>query len=489
MNMKAHYPPFNPPSNFMSYTVGGPRIHYGYKSAANGARKISAYVNVQQNAHQTKIPQELVANIFDILRLCSDRATLKSCALSCKEWAPLAQAQLFYEVTVDTESQLHKLASLVKNKDSPLAQHIRTLRIKPYRQSTAMLGLQQMQDWIYEVPDNLAPSLYNLRTLHLVQVDFTLFRMTERSGPANELKWFPCIKQLKLTSCKFACAQDFQNLAVAYLQNELVSLFIDMVSWEPWRRDRLLLGNMPHSGQDLPVSNLKNLQIGRFCDFSAVCTWLIATRSFMNLTELELYEVGPGDLQSAGSLLFQLGPILQHLTLGCKFARKPQIQNSELLLVFLTAYPCLRHRAAGLGSYLRLSSNTKLQTLRIRMYELVDDLTAWIPWIFSDISDPGGPQLREITFDIWLYHSRQLRTANWNEIEHILNRDSFSTLELVTFIQRGHVEVEESIDYQHAKLALRRRFPSLHQRCILSVVDGKEHVGTHAQSDARDSKN
>lgn len=130
-----------------------------------------------------------------------------------------------------------------------------------------------------------------------------------------------------------------------------------------------------------------------------------------------------------------------------------------------------------LGDHLRLHANTNLQSLHIRILDLVSAHMLWIPAILSDIAILGGPDLQKITFDIWLWTKTQLHNEIWENMQQILNSESYSSLKEVKFTQRGHVEdVTGGLRYELARWFLQSRFPELHARHILCVEDGKDYA-------------
>lgn len=264
-------------------------------------------------------PDELVAYVLDNVQ--RDRATLMNCALTCKSWVYLAQVHLFHEVIIDTEAKLHKLVTLL-NKRVLLSAHIRILHIKPY-QSMAANGLLQMQYWIHEVPEYLATLLTNLHTLHFTRIDHEL--VDERF--TTDFAKFPRVRNLNLTSCKFARFYDFESMVLAYARFNLVSLSMDMVTWGD---DRNAQRGPPHTERG--SLSLTKLQTGRFCKMHTILPWLSYTRCMTTLKEAELQLVGPEDLQGVGDFLFRLGPSLEHLTLGCKFERAAWLQGGKYYL-------------------------------------------------------------------------------------------------------------------------------------------------------------
>ena len=101
----------------------------------------------------------------------------------------------------------------------------------------------------------------------------------------------------------------------------------------------------------------------------------------------------------------------------------------------------------------------------------------WVTAILSDLALVGGPTLRRLTFDIWLWNRLQLNSYIWGNIQTILNSPRYCSLEEVRFISLGHVVMPEAMGYDKTREAMHARLPELFYRRILRVSDGKECTG------------
>ena len=141
----------------------------------------------------------------------------------------------------------------------------------------------------------------------------------------------------------------------------------------------------------------------------------------------------------------------------------------------LNHLPCL----TALGDYFRLSANSKVQPLRLRLVDLMPEFMPWVPWVLTDIAAPEGPQLRNLEFEVWLWGASQLRNKYWDEIASILSNPRYACLESVAFVQHGHANAHGSLQLQGTRDMLQKRFPLLHESEILHVVDGAECLGAY----------
>ncbi|KAF7794463.1 hypothetical protein EIP86_005597 [Pleurotus ostreatoroseus] len=393
------------------------------------------------------VPAELLACILDNVR---DRATLKSCSLACSSWTYFAQSRLFHEVIVDSDAKLRKLAALLRQ-SIHLSAHIRVLHIK-LPQTLANAHLIQMNTWIHDIPEHLAQHLTMLNTLHFTRVDFELVD----GEYASEFTKFPGIRKLELTFCKFAHFGAFQDMLRPFTrsnkpENKLESLSMDEVSW----------GDPPMMECDTPqveppMLSLKRLEIARHSKPHAMLQWLLVTPGALaNLKEVVFQQIYPENLPDVGTFLYHLGSNLEHLTLGFKFDRAPALQEM-------------------LNDHLRLHVNTNLQTLHLRIMDNDPCYMTWVTAILSDLALVGGPTLRRLTFDIWLWNRLQLNSYIWGNIQTILNSPRYCSLEEVRFISLGHVVMPEAMGYDKTREAMHARLPELFYRRILRVSDGKE---------------
>lgn len=257
------------------------------------------------------VPADVVQNILDAV---NDQTTLKNCSLTHRSWVYYTQSRLLHEVVIDTAAKLHKLVELL-TESIHLSGHVQILHIKPKQVPSNNTGLIQMNNWVHEIPEYLAQRLTRLHTLHFSRIDH---EFDERF--ATEFIKFPGIRMLEFTSCRFRRFEDFQNVLSTFARSNLASLSLDLVSWD----EKLKMESEPRC----PPLTLKRLAIARHCNIHKMTQWLLSSPSaMMNLKEVEFQLAGPEDLSDIGNFLYRLGTNLEHLTLGFKFERDPQLQN------------------------------------------------------------------------------------------------------------------------------------------------------------------
>lgn len=88
----------------------------------------------------------------------------------------------------------------------------------------------------------------------------------------------------------------------------------------------------------------------------------------------------------------------------------------------------------------------------------------WVPRV---LSQTATLRLQRLDFDVWLFASSQLSSANWDEISWILAHPRYRSVREVTFVHRGYMDIED------VSQALRSRLEALRARGVLFVEDGR----------------
>lgn len=156
----------------------------------------------------TSLPVEVWERVIDFCAeysyIARDARILRSCALTCRSWAPRSHYHLFYYITIKSESSLLRLASIIRTSPTR-AEYVR------YLQAGSTFNVDQPLAHRYPalLPIKLAFRLHNLKGIHLQSYP-------PDSHDVSKLSAFKSVTQLTLTGCIFTTFNDFVKLVQAF---------------------------------------------------------------------------------------------------------------------------------------------------------------------------------------------------------------------------------------------------------------------------------
>ena len=123
----------------------------------------------------------------------------------------------------------------------------------------------------------------------------------------------------------------------------------------------------------------------------------------------------------------------------------------------------MRRLIADVSRWIPLEYNTGLRTLRIRIYDLIQDYMHWIPNLLRLVEGQG---LTTLIFDLCLYMPSQVFGELWDDIAWLISETPrYASLQHVRFVHRGPLVMDA------VNAALSHQFPLLRSRGILEVED------------------
>ncbi|KAI0630981.1 hypothetical protein C8Q77DRAFT_1219219 [Trametes polyzona] len=260
--------------------------------------------------------------IIRILNSLTDRDTLCSCALACRQWLPASRYNLFYRVAISRRSNFDCLVRVAKSPH--IAHSLKNVH-------SLQLWEDQERPWIHLFPLLFSRSLPRMFFLTLGDFVWDVFPLP-RSFYAIDFH-LPSVTNLELIDGNFYNFAEFRRLVGAF--RRLTRLVVKNVGWRVAPQGSLCAFESSHP-------RLDTLWFNSSCEgaVTALVEWLIRTPSKTTLRDVQIWQQYVGNL-----------PSLQRFTqtLGC---------HLEYFQVSLKSWT--RDR------YLDLSRNTSLRSLHIR---------------------------------------------------------------------------------------------------------------------------
>ncbi|KAI0373382.1 hypothetical protein BV20DRAFT_962514 [Pilatotrama ljubarskyi] len=375
-----------------------------------------------RSARILTLPSEINQAIFSYL----DGKTLRSCALTCRRWAPSAQYILFRHAKVDSLGSARRLLCALR--ESPhLRDLVKELTICGRLKDTVKSWISGDIDLVALIPSPaLLPRLRAFRFEYWDPVQLSPKFWTL-------LREFRGITALHLRCCYFYVSHQIEDLIFAFPR--LGFLTLDSVRWGG-DREKLFVRRPGYQDR---VLALRKLSICNPYEYGPIFQWLKAHQC-LSVRHLELIRFGIFNVQRAAAYVQGLGSSLESLTVG----------------LYLPAWcdPSAR--------FIDLGHNKRLRTLSLQIYDVTEHS---VLWVCSVLASAMELPLARIEVSLTLDHRKTLWTGAWGAIHNALTTYWRPTLREVVFT---HHAVPGFL--QDAAPLLRERFSELEERGVLSVV-------------------
>ncbi|RPD55955.1 hypothetical protein L227DRAFT_509106 [Lentinus tigrinus ALCF2SS1-6] len=330
---------------------------------------------------------ELPTEVVDVLvSYVDDRHTLCSCSLTCRRWLPASRFQLFRNLSIPNRTSYD---ILVRLRDAP---HISRSFANVY---SLQLWEDQERPWLYLVPLIFARRLEHVRLLTLLRFrwhEFPLHPSFFTIGVS-----LTSITSLTLVGGTFYTFAEFRRLVCAF--GHLTELIVERVAW----RNPPMYSRCAYHAM-LPRLQLLWLNSGCENTVTALVDWLLCTPSSGSVRDLQLGNYGTqsvDDMRAAQRLTAVLGAVLENYELS--------LQACDMV---------------------DLAHNTSLRTLHVRNVDL--NSCEFLMLLLGRRVYPAS--LVHLSFDLYIAARESLGplAASWAQVDKILTREAFSSLQMVT---------------------------------------------------------
>ncbi|EKM51429.1 uncharacterized protein PHACADRAFT_187939 [Phanerochaete carnosa HHB-10118-sp] len=356
------------------------------------------------------LPAELDDIIIDYFH--DDPATLATCALVQRSWAPRARHHFWRELHLTcTREELEKVGSML-DKSPDIAFHVRDVVLSQKK--------GEMCQW-YDL-HLLHSALYILArfpSLTSVKFDGLWFGAPKDSENTPHRLTFPTVRRLCVSTCTFDAFDDVQQLCAVF--PALSRLQFDGVWWGRWAADK---GFASGDKQGAKPLMLRELDLGSCFSRDRVIDWLLATLPEPSVERLRLPLVGAYDTRLRDLLQF-VGPSLQHLELGSPSSSTIRTRTGV--------------EEKPLATYLDMSHNTGLRTIQLGVptYRDASYISLWLKTILGQVASP----LEEVRFAVYPIlkgdapeAKNMLRAFAWKDLTSVLQKSQFAKLKRVVFV-------------------------------------------------------
>ncbi|OJT07216.1 hypothetical protein TRAPUB_1946 [Trametes pubescens] len=267
------------------------------------------------------LPPELCDYILD--QLADDKRTLRSCALTSRQWLPRAQHNLFRSIYIDWSncSAFSRLLSA----NPLLTDHVRTLEIESAFGIFSMDRLHgaTLDAWLHAIPPWMPARLANLTKLELalLTIDADLARgfFNRLRGVTHLTLWACTLKTFDVFTEMYLSFPGLKRLTIAFTQE-----------WESNPR-----GAVAPLAKGGALPQLEVLELTSGCDNFKVLSWLVAEDLHRAVHTLSCTRVPWAELSTLGELLNELAPTLKQLRIGLGESASASGESPTPRLTFL----------------------------------------------------------------------------------------------------------------------------------------------------------
>jgi hypothetical protein len=235
------------------------------------------------------VPPELTDRVIDFLH--SDKRTLLTCSLVCKDWVPASRYHYFRKLDINPFT-VRRLAEVLNSPVATLARYVDTLKIfiAEWRERPGP-----------HVLDTIAPYLHKFVAVRLLSLcsRVPVWYPIGEKHEESVYKWFTGIKELELSRLLFSSPDDFFDLIGSFHNLKSIRLSI------PFPKFLLNL-----QSTFIPRHLLAIRSSG-----GRVLHWLLSIAEHISVTKLHLDDILGSDLQTVQHLLRALGPSICTLSL------------------------------------------------------------------------------------------------------------------------------------------------------------------------------
>ncbi|KAK7691406.1 hypothetical protein QCA50_004805 [Cerrena zonata] len=369
----------------------------------------------------TSLPVEVWERVIDFCAeysyIARDARILRSCALTCRSWAPRSHYHLFYYITIKSESSLLRLASIIRTSPTR-AEYVR------YLQAGSTFNVDQPLAHRYPalLPIKLAFRLHNLKGIHLQSYP-------PDSHDVSKLSAFKSVTQLTLTGCIFTTFNDFVKLVQAF--GNLCDLRIRTTG------DTKKLSSFNPEILRTPVA--KQLKIKALtvhvsliskAFFTNLVSWILTTPTITTLDKLSIQAL----ISGLGGSLSQLG-----------------VENSRFRLITQKDSP----------------STSKDKNSSSTQYDLHP-----ISSLISSI--PAKNQLREIILELKVQTYRQFDGLTWESFDQATSLPHLKGVDRMTIF----IDTRNTSDFMDVDVLeeLKKKLPLCSRRGILRPYSSTMYI-------------
>ncbi|KAK7059700.1 hypothetical protein R3P38DRAFT_3251966 [Favolaschia claudopus] len=392
-------------------------------------------------------PQEL----YDlVISLITDTDSLASCSLVCRNWIPSTRINLFRRLRplVISPSSLPQVLLLVDNSISTISPYISSLVLK---------------DWSLTCSKSFYPLLPRIAG-RMTAVESLVFYSCDweemSNGVFNFLVFYfrNTLKSLELRECPYRTFEGLLGLVCSFPMLETLSLHRLVV-------DRTALSPEPNARKNAPPPHLRSIHaLGSVK--SELMKWTL--KSHLDIEEVSLGPILPGEARLVGKLLRGLKSTLKHLTLCGE-----SVPNM--------------HREISLKHNWQL---TTIHFANLMLHPRNSDGMSWFIYLLYGIQ---GSSLRDLTFSVCPHSPRleNLGAIDWLALRTCLDRPQFMCLESVMFLfsmsEAGGVKWWDGY-VENAEVFVRTRLdlPQFQDSGILGFDFGREVDAETEESDESD---
>ncbi|KAG6919633.1 hypothetical protein DXG01_003497 [Tephrocybe rancida] len=385
------------------------------------------------------LPQELISDIVDHLH--DDPATLRSCAVVCREWLSHSRFHIFHRIVLQPPQPTRSFFTWTRKSAAHLLLRAiqRSPEIASYIRDVDIVEGIGAGEWMIN-ERALVPLLLLMKNVQR----FQLRRSAALSINWPALSWefkstilhiltSPSLCELNFGMLSFASSEELRRL-LGYSKNlQAVSL------------DHLHIfessDHLAPAGNDLDTSRvpLDALVLGaRTSPLIVGC--LLHPQSMLDVASLRHLSISMSDNFGEFARLLRSAVCLESLDLLL-------MSDSEDYLLKLNFHEHLHAPTVDLVAYQRLPSSERLDlshnpyiatlSVRIDVIQRQDDPLPWLNGLLSTFTRPNNLRKVHVVYGLYLpspYMDRSVNTtifANWQEIDATLTGPVFDSLEKV----------------------------------------------------------
>ncbi|KAJ6573238.1 hypothetical protein B0H10DRAFT_976498 [Mycena sp. CBHHK59/15] len=384
---------------------------------------------MESNEVELALPAELTDEIIGwISESPAPWKDLSCCSLVCKAWLPASRSHLFHSIRITLDKATRWNDFL---KSSHLTSYLRQVEIVEMRDVVYNMTYQERGDLVNKLYD-LLPQLAQLVTVATLIIDVLSWVSWEDIHIRYLCSAFRNITALELRTGKF---HDNQQLMLLLRHFPLLErLYLVRIKAKPVETPA-----EEYSGSLSPA--LHTLKIAFRKAILGEKDWLCKYYPLVGVRHLELYDILPSEVASAGHLMRHLQDHL--LVLGLSF-------DLGVDTAIIPEHFQPRH-----------NPNLRDVRLKITLDALFPSFWDWMCHFLSSISSSLRRLSIEINAGIDI-----LLGADWSLLARALDGPQFSVL------QEFHLVILPSA-CQNMRVAIQQLLPSIYSRGIIDVIDSE----------------
>lgn len=337
------------------------------------------------------LPPELYDHILD--QLADDKRTLRSCALTSRQWLPRAQHNLFRSIYIDW-SNCSAFSRLLSS-NPLLTDHVRTLEIESAFGIFSMDRLHgaTLDAWLHTIPPWMPARLANLTKLELalLTIDADLARgfFNRLRGVTHLTLWACTLKTFDVFTEMYSSFPGLKRLTIAFTQE-----------WESNPCSKTAVVPLAKNGAR---PQLEVLELTSGCDNFKVLRWLIAEDLHRAVHTLSCTRVPWAELCTLAEALNELAPSLKQLRIG--LGESASASGESLPFSLRSLLPALKakhtsHPAPPRGAEWTAPTFSPLPALHTLTLDIHTARLSAVPYTLSLLAQLDAPALRTLAFAV-----------------------------------------------------------------------------------------